>query len=77
MDAVNGVHRHRPVPGTFALNLNRQRIGFTDIIFDDLNEFAFMYFVASQWANPKWHFETAGSTFFTKQRLVPKRPGHY
>jgi len=56
MDAVNGVHHHRPIPGTFALNLNRQRIGFTDIIFDDLNEFAFMYFVASQWANRKWHF---------------------
>jgi hypothetical protein len=77
MDAVNGVHLHRPIQGTFALNSNGQRIDFTDIIFDNPYEFAFVYLVASEWANPKWHFETDGSTFFTDQRLVPKRPGRY
>jgi hypothetical protein len=74
MDAVNGAHLHRPIEGTFALNLNGQRIDFTDIIFDDPYEFAFVYLVASEWANPKWYFETAGSTFFTEQQQVPKRP---
>jgi len=77
MDAVNGVHLHRSIQGTFVLNLGGQRIDFTDTIFDYLYQFAFVYLVALQWANPKWHFETAGSTFFTEQRLVPKRPGRY
>ena len=77
MDAVNGVHLHRSIQGTFVLNLNGQRIDFTVIIFDYPYEFAFVYLVASEWDNPKWHFETAGSTFFTDQRLVPKRPGRY
>ena len=77
MDAVNGVHLHRSIQGTFALNLSGQRIDFTDTIYDYLYEFSFVYLVASQWANLKWHFETAGSTFFTEQRLVPKRPGRY
>ena len=77
MDAVNGVHVHRPIQGTFALNLNGQRIDFTDTIFDYLYEFAFMYLVASEWANSKWHFKTAGSIFFIGQRQVPKRLGHF
>ena len=77
MDAVNGVHIHRPIQGTFALNLDGQRIDFTEIIFDDPYGFAFMYLVASEWANSKWHFKTAGSTFLTVQRQVPKRPGHF
>jgi len=77
MDAVNGVHLHRSIQGTFVLNLGGQRIDFTDTIFDYLYQFAFVYLVASQWTIPKWHFETAGSTFFTEQRLGPKRPGHY
>jgi len=77
MDAVNGVHLHRPIQGTFALSLNGQRIDFTDIIFDNPYKSAFVYLIASELANPKWNFETAGSTFFTEQRLVPKRPGRY
>ena len=34
MDAVSGVHLHRLILGTSVLNLNDQRIDFTDIIFD-------------------------------------------
>ncbi len=34
MDAVNGVHLHHLIQGTFVPNLNGQRIDFTDIIFD-------------------------------------------
>ena len=48
MDAVNGVHLHRSIQGTFALNLGGQRIDFTDTIFDYLYQFAFVYLVASQ-----------------------------
>jgi hypothetical protein len=72
MDAVNGVHLHRPIQGTFGLDLNGQRIDFTDIIFNDPYEFAFVYLVASECTNPKWYFETARSTFFTEQQQVAK-----
>jgi hypothetical protein len=71
------IHLHRSIQGTFALNLGGQRIDFRGTIFDCLYQFAFVYPAASQWANPKRHFETAGSIFFTEQRLVPKRPGRY
>lgn len=41
MDAFSGVHLHRLMRVTFALNLNDQRIDSTDIIFDSYYAFAF------------------------------------
>ena len=47
MDAVNGVHLHHLILGTFVLNLNDQRIDFTDIIFDYPYDFAFVHLVTA------------------------------
>ena len=42
MDAISGVHLHPLTRGIFVLNLNGQKIDFTDITFDFPYAFAFV-----------------------------------
>jgi hypothetical protein len=70
MDAVNGVHLHHLIQGTFVPNLNGQRIDFTDIIFDCRYDFAFVYLVKSRFLMN--HYELSNDVL-TRLMIMPNQ----